>query len=95
MRRETRRLGNEKFENLRGEADVIFTGIERFKLTYWDAKNQEWKDSWNTQAAEGAANRLPDKIKIVLTFVDENGKDVALTTETRIFMQETLASYVN
>jgi general secretion pathway protein J len=95
FRRESRRLANEKLDAIPGESDVIFVDVAKLEITYWDAKNQEWKDEWDTQKAEGAANRLPDKVRIALTFRDENDKEVTLTTETRLFMQEVLQSYAN
>jgi general secretion pathway protein J len=94
MRRETRRLANDKPESIPGEADPVFTNVSKFKLSYWDARNQAWQDSWSTQA-DGAGTRLPDKVKIALTFVDDNGKPVTLTTESRVFLQEAVQNYAN
>ena len=95
MRRELRRPGNEKFEMLPGEADILFPEIVKFEVTYWDWKDQDWKDEWDTQAADGPGFRLPDRIKVLLTFVDEGDHEVTLTTQVRTTMQESLNFYAN
>lgn len=95
MRRELRRPGNEKFEQLAGEADILFPDIKSFEVTYWDWRDQDWKDSWDTQAIDGQPNRLPDRVKIVMTFVDEGDHEVTLTTQARINMTEVLNFYAN
>jgi general secretion pathway protein J len=95
FRRELRRPGNEQFASLPGEADVIFSDIEKLKLTYWDVQNQEWEDTWCTLSADGKANKLPDRVRIALTFKGEDGRDITLTTESRVYMQEVLQAYAN
>lgn len=94
MRRETKRLGfNEKPENIPGEADVLFSNIGKLKLSYFDVKDNDWKDTWNSHGTETTANRLPDRVRIEMTFPDENGKDVTLTTQVKIVLQEMVQGY--
>jgi len=95
MRRVTRRLGNEKPESLPGEADVLFSNVKKLHFTYFDVRDNEWKDSWNTQGAEGSGGRLPDRVKIELTFVDDDDKEVMLTTQAKIHLSEVLQFFAN
>lgn len=94
-RRESRRLANEKWDTIPGEADILFAGIEKFELEFWDVQDQEWEDSWNTVSADGKANKVPDRVKIRLTFLDERGKEVTFTTQSRIHLQETIQFFTN
>ncbi len=95
FRRELRRPGYEKFESMKGEADIVFRDVERLELSYWDPINREWKESWDSMAADGQANKLPDRVKITLVFRDENDKEITLTTQTRVAMQEALNGFTN
>jgi general secretion pathway protein J len=94
FRRELRRPGYEKFESMKGEADIVFRDIDKLELTYWDPINREWKESWDSTAAD-QANKLPDRVKIALTFRDENDREITLTTQARVAMQEALNGFAN
>jgi general secretion pathway protein J len=93
FRREARRPWIEKIDELPGETDLLFRDIKELKLTYFDTKNTEWKDSWNTQQETGA--RMPDRVKIELVFIDDNDKEIVLGTQTRVQLQEALQFYAN
>jgi general secretion pathway protein J len=90
MRKESRRLGYQKPEDLSGERDVLCDEVVRLKLEYWDARDKQWREEWNTMTADGQPDRLPSKVKITLTVRDERGKEVPFQTQARIFMQEPL-----
>jgi general secretion pathway protein J len=94
MRRETRRLGNEKPDALPGEADVLFSDISKLKLSYFDVKANEWKESWSTSSVE-SQNKMPDRVRIQLTFTDEDDKEITLTTQAKIHLRELLQFYAN
>ena len=99
MRRESRRMPipqqGEKWDTVAGETDVLFAGVSKLKLSFFDSKDQSWKESWNTQGVEGGANRVPDRVRISLTFIDEEGKELTLTTQAKIHLQEVLQFYAN
>lgn len=96
LRREVRRpqLG-ERWDSLPGETEVVFAGITKLDLTYWDVLNREWDDSWSTQNTDGMAPRLPERVRIALSFLDERGKEVTVVTEARIHIGEVLQFYAN
>ena len=87
--------GDPQAESLPGESDVLFTNISKLKLSYFDARDGEWKDSWSTQGVEGSANRLPDRVKIEMTFPDDKGKDVTLSTQAKPHLREMLNFVAN
>jgi general secretion pathway protein J len=99
MRRETRRMPNpqqgEKWDSVAGETDILFAAASKLKITYFDNRDQSWKESWSSQGADGGANRTPDRVKISLSFVDEEGKEITLTTQAKVYMQEMLQFYAN
>jgi len=97
IRRENRRMANqgERWDSAPGESEVLFTDVKKLKFTYWDVRASEWKDSWSTQGVEGAAGRVPDRVKVALTFLDENGKEITLSAEARIYLQEALVFFAN
>jgi len=96
LRRETRRLPQaETPAQVAGQADVLLSDIQKFKLQYWDHRDREWQDSWSTQNTNGEAPQLPDRVKITIVFVDDRGKDVQIVTQTRLTMTELLQSYAN
>lgn len=90
MRRETRRLSNNKIDEQPGESDIVCDDVLRLKLDYWDARDKVWREEWNTTSADGQPDRLPAKIRITLTVRDERGKEVPFQTETRVVMSEPL-----
>ncbi len=90
MRRESRRLGYQKPEELSGQTDVLCDEVVRLKIDYYDARDKVWREEWNTLAADGQPDRLPIKVKITLTVRDERGKDIPFQTQTRIALQEPL-----
>ncbi|HKA90060.1 MAG TPA: type II secretion system protein [Haliangiales bacterium] len=97
VRRESKRMANqgERWDTAPAEAEILFTGVKKLKFTYFDVRANEWKDAWTTQGVEGSAGRVPDRVKVALTFVDENGKEITLTAQARVYLQEALNFYAN
>jgi general secretion pathway protein J len=99
MRRETRRMpspqAGEKWDSVAGATDVLFAGVAKLKLSYFDVRTAEWKESWSTQGADAGANRMPGRVRISLSFVDEDGKEITLTTQAKVALQEMLQFYAN
>ena len=90
LRRETRRLSNLKPEDAPGETDIVCDDIVKLQLSYWDARDKQWRDEWITTSADGQPDRLPSRVKITLVVHDERGEEVPFQTEARIAMQEPL-----
>jgi general secretion pathway protein J len=94
MRRELRRPGNEKPESLPGDSDILFSGVSRLELDYFDVRGNEWKDDWKTSSPEHQ-NKLPDRVRIQLSFLDDAGNELTLTTQAKIHLGEMLQFVTN
>lgn len=90
VRSEQRRLSNEPPEEEPVELDVLCTRVDSLELEYWDWKNAEWQDTWDTTQGDGEKNTLPGRVRITLTVKDGAGEPYKLTSEARILMQEPL-----
>jgi len=94
MRRESRRMSwqGERWDAVPGETDILFSGVTKLKLGYFDVKTNEWKDGW-TSLADTTMNRMPTRVRIALSFIDDSGKEITLTTQAEIMLQEMLQFY--
>lgn len=89
MRRETRRLGVER-PGEDGPAYIMLEDIEELHFEFFDERNNEWRDTWNTTSADGQPDRLPNKVRIELTVKGETGKEITFKISTRIFLLDAL-----
>lgn len=91
VRREQRRPSNNPPEEEPAEYDVLVHDIESVKLEFWNWKNLEWQDTWDTTQADGQKGWLPSRVRITVTTPGRNGgKDYKLSTQARIHLQEPL-----
>jgi len=87
MRRETRRLQAEDPRSLLGEAYILCPDVVKVKFAYYDHKKKDWASDWSTLDASGMPY-LPTHIRIMLTILDERGKEVSYSTDARIQITE-------
>jgi type II secretory pathway component PulJ len=92
IRSERRRPSNLNPEEEPAEYDILVRDIEKMELQYWNWKNLEWQDTWDTTQADGQRGYLPTRVKITLTVKAADGHDIKLTTQARISMQEALVA---
>jgi general secretion pathway protein J len=90
LRREQRRMSNEPPESEPADYDVLVHDIVGAKLEFWNWKNNEWQDSWDTTQADGQKGWLPSRVRITITVKGPDDKDVKLSTQARLWMQEVL-----
>jgi len=90
MRRETRRLQAEDPATLLGEAYILCPDVLRVKFAFYDHRKKEWATDWSTVDASGMAY-LPTHVRIMLTVVDERGKEVSYSTDARIQITENIS----
>ena len=90
VRREQRRPSNELPDDVPAEYDIVLRDIQSVKLEFWNWKNLDWQDTWDTTQSDGQRGLLPSRVRITVTVKDQNDKDVKLTTQARILMQEPL-----
>src|SRR5262249_36252048 len=90
LRRETRRLQNLRFEEAPGEADILCDNVVRLHFDYYDSRDKTWREEWITTAPDGQPDRLPSKVRIILTVRDERGQETPFKPEPQIMMKEPL-----
>jgi type II secretion system protein J len=90
IRREQRRTSNQPWADEPAEYDVLVHDIVGFKLEFWNWKNLEWQDTWDTTQTDGQKGWLPSRVRITVTIKDAGDSDRKLTSQARIAMQEPL-----
>lgn len=88
VRRESRRLSNELPEEVPAEYDIVLRDIQSVKFEFWNWKNADWQDSWDTTQSDGQRGWLPSRVRITVVVKDPTGKDYKLQTQARILLQE-------
>jgi len=90
LRRELRRPSNEPWKEQPADIDVLLRDVDKVTFDYFDWKDADWQDSWDSTSSDAEKNRLPSRVRITVTFKNPRGEEVKLTTEARILMQEPL-----
>jgi prepilin-type N-terminal cleavage/methylation domain-containing protein len=90
IRREQRRESNQPPEEEPSDYDVLVHDISSVKIEFWNWKNLEWQETWDTTQSDGQRGWLPSRVKITLKLKNGDNKDIVLTTEARILLQEQL-----
>jgi general secretion pathway protein J len=73
----------------RGVRQVLCENVKKLDLQYWDAVKNEWVEEWD--AAKPERNGvLPERVRIKLVYVDDEGKDRTITTQTRLMLLRSL-----
>jgi hypothetical protein len=68
---------------------VLVHDIISVKIEFWNWRNLEWQDTWDTTQADGQRGQLPSRVRITLK-VKGYDKDIVVSTQARILMQEML-----
>lgn len=74
----------------RGRKSVICEDVKRIHFEYWDTVRIDWSDEWDSSRTEHQGV-MPERVRITLTAIDENGKERTFSTQTRIMLQRSLA----
>jgi hypothetical protein len=90
VRREQRRESNELPDTEPADYDILVHDITEAKLEFWNWKNNEWQDTWDTTQSDGQRGWLPSRVRITLVTKGADGKDVKLISQARVWMQEAL-----
>jgi prepilin-type N-terminal cleavage/methylation domain-containing protein len=89
-RREQRRMSNEPPETEPADYDILVHDIQSAKIEFWNWRNLEWVDRWDTTQSDGQKGQLPSRVRITIVVKDAQDHDYKLTTEARIRMSEPL-----
>jgi general secretion pathway protein J len=88
-RRESRRLVTQpELSKTSGEAFVVCPDVVSLGARFFDARQNDWRDDWNTTTADGQPNRLPSRVHLELLVKDDRGVNAAFSTDAKIRMDE-------
>ena len=90
IRREQRRESNQPPEDEPSDYDILAHDVYRVKIEFWNWKTLEWVEAWDTMQIDGNRGYLPSRVRITLTYKNSEGKELKLSTEARVYMQEQL-----
>lgn len=90
MRREDPRMDAEPDEG--GRAYVLAENVKDFKLRFFDPKDDDWTDEWDTEDDQEFRGRLPSIVEITLVIEDDRGEEVKFVTKTRINLTKELGT---
>jgi prepilin-type N-terminal cleavage/methylation domain-containing protein len=87
MRRETRRLEAKDPKLMPGETYILCPAVSRLKFAYYDYKQKDWREEWDTTTADGL-QYMPTQVRIALTVLDERGMAMTFTSIARLHTLE-------
>ena len=90
VRREQRRPSNQPPEEEPADYDVLVRDVQTVKIEFWNWRNLEWQETWDTTQADANRGWLPTRVRITITVKDGRGQDYKLSTQARVLMQEAL-----
>lgn len=90
IRREWRRPSNDPPEDVPSDYDTLISDVKTVKLEYFNWKNVEWQDTWDTTQSDGQRGMLPSRVRITVTVAGPKDSEYKLVTEARILLQEAL-----
>lgn len=94
IRREQRRLTDpgDTSKETPADIDVVMHGIKKVQFEYWDWKGNEWKADWDSTKADSQKDRLPTRVKITVTWEEDDGYEIKMVAQARLLLQEPLES---
>ena len=95
IRRENRRLTWEQWENEPAEVEVLLRDVKKVQFVYFDWRDQEWQDSWDSTKADGERGRVPNRVRITFVLENELGDEVKFVSQSLLMMQEELNLFTN
>lgn len=75
-----------------GTEDVLFEDAKKIEFQYWNSERKQWDDEWDTRRTE-KKSILPTRVRVVLTAIDETGKEARYTTQMRIALNTEFQRY--
>lgn len=83
MRRETRRLEYKDPQTIPGETYLLCPDITRLRFAYYDRRQKDWREDWDTTRADGQTY-MPTQVRISLTVLDERGQPITFSSIARL-----------
>jgi len=101
IRRERRRPTNDpsRERDEPEEVDVLIRDVQRVTFEYWDWRDKEWKDTWDSTQADAERGRVPSRVRITVEIEvrdpEGDARTIKFVTQARIMLQEELKFFSN
>lgn len=96
LRWESRRLSNEDWEDEPAEVDLLLRDVASLDFSFYDARDTNWQDKWDSTNADGERGRLPAYIKVQIEIpTAESRKNIVFSSQARPLLQEQLRFFNN
>ena len=95
LRRESRRVSNEQWEQEPAEIEVLLRDIQKVEFEFYDWREKDWRSDWDSTAADGQRGKLPSRVRLTIELENAKGDEVKFTSQARIMMQEELKFFTN
>ena len=95
LRRESRRLSNDQWEQEPAEIEVLLRDIEKVGFEFYDWRDKDWREDWDSTSQDGQRGKLPSRVRITVELENSRGDDVKFVSQARIMLQEELKFFTN
>lgn len=74
-----------------GVEAILADGVEGLSFEFWDVKDQEWTDDWDTNDVE-RKNELPERVRLTIVVKGDDGKERRFSTQSMIVLTTPLGT---
>ncbi|MBL91748.1 MAG: hypothetical protein CMH56_08070 [Myxococcales bacterium] len=72
-----------------GRVQTLCPRVNDLIFSYWDSVTEDWKEEWDTEES-ATLNRLPDRVRIEMKVLMEDGTEQLFMTQSKILMTKPL-----
>ena len=72
-----------------GRVQTLCPRVTDLIFSYWDSVTEDWKEEWDTEES-ATLNRLPDRVRIEMKILMEDGTEQLFMTQSKILMTKPL-----
>ena len=72
-----------------GRVQTLCPRVTDLIFSYWDNVTEDWKEEWDTEES-ATLNRLPDRVRIEMKVLMEDGTEQQFMTQSKILMTKPL-----
>jgi len=84
MRREQANIDDDFKEG--GRTLVLLPDVRELEFQYWDKAKESWEDKWDFEAPERSTDPIPERVRIKIVAVMDDGEPMTFVTQTRLFL---------
>ncbi len=95
VRRESRRLTDEQWENEPGDIEVLLRNVQKVQFEYYEWQEKNWRETWDSTKVDGQRGKLPTRVRITIELENDKGDPIKFTSQARLMLQEELKFFTN